>query len=92
MKDLIIDTNGNLIVQNGDFQVDNAEQQTAHTLIEAWTGEFKNAPILGGNIFGYLNGTIPSIWFVEIRNQLKRCLLRVNFVRFVNDEIIVKIN
>ncbi len=79
MKDIILDDNGN-ITQNGVLVIDDARQQTVEHLVEAFTGEYKHAPQLGGNGKGMIAGEVDPFWQGEIKAQLKQCLLDVENV------------
>jgi hypothetical protein len=54
MKDILLDKNGELQVQNSDIVIDEGTQQSVHYVIISQKGEFKAAPSLGFGIDGWL--------------------------------------
>jgi hypothetical protein len=75
MKGILLDNEGNLLVRNGELVIGDSRYQDAAILLGAWTGEFKNDPMLGGNAKDMLNGTVDPFWVGRAKAQLKRCLL-----------------
>ena len=79
MKGILIDNDGDLMIRPkrdakgviisglvvGDCRADIAER-----IIRAWQGEFKEAPLLGGNIEKMQHGIIDPFWRGNIRKQL----------------------
>lgn len=84
MKDIIIDDNGNFTAKEGDFVIERSEGQTSRLLIAAWTGEFKNAPRLGGNALEHLNGIVGPYYMSDITDQLKTALIPVKNVNYLD--------
>ena len=50
MNGILIDDSGNLIVKKGTLEIGDTKVQDAALLMGAFTGEFKHAPMLGGNV------------------------------------------
>ncbi|MDR1544848.1 MAG: hypothetical protein LBS50_10695 [Prevotellaceae bacterium] len=69
----------------GDCDADIAER-----VIKAWAGEFKEKPILGGNIVKYQNGKLSPFWCDDVQRQLKGLGLKAK-ITFENGDIIVEI-
>jgi hypothetical protein len=92
MKDLIIDEYGNMKIKNGDFAIENCEEQICRHLVNAFTGEYKHAPTLGGNAKNLLNGIPSPFWSGDIKKQLKTQFIEVNELYFQGSELIIDIN
>jgi hypothetical protein len=75
MKDILLDNEGNLLVRNGEPVIGDSRYQNAAVLLGAWMGEFKNDPLLGGNVKDMINGITDPFWVGQAKAQLKRCLL-----------------
>lgn len=90
MKDIILDDNGN-ITQNGVLVIGDARQQTVEHLVEAFTGEFKHAPLLGVNAKRNIAGTPDPFWAGEVKSQLRQCMLDVESVKATSDDITIEL-
>ena len=51
-QDILLDSNNDLQLYNGDFVIDNSDQQHVEHIVHAQKGEYKNYPITG---FGVVN-------------------------------------
>ena len=71
MKGILIDDNGDLMIRNGRLVVGDCDNDVAERIIRAWQGEFKEAPLLGGNIDKMLGGKVDPFWRIDILRQLK---------------------
>jgi hypothetical protein len=70
MKGILVDDNGELIVNNGSMTIDDVVFQSSALLIAAFTGEMKHAPLLGGNIRKMIHGSVDPFWVSRMRLQL----------------------
>lgn len=77
MKGILVDDNGNLMVSGGHVTVGDNREQCARHLITAWTGEYKHAPMLGGNIRRMIAGGHDPFWAGRMKEQLKQCHIEV---------------
>jgi hypothetical protein len=77
MKGILLDENGDLMVRDGHLATGEIDAQAAQGIIRAWQGEFKEAPLLGGNIVGMVNGAPSPFWAGNIKSQLKSQLIGV---------------
>ena len=93
MRGILLDDNGDLIVRGGTLLIgDNATQCVQHILI-AFTGEYKHAPLLGGNIKKMINGTPDPFWSANVRRQLKSQRIEVKRITIAdNGNIEIEIN
>lgn len=81
MKGILIDDSGNLIVKKGTLEIGDTKVQDAALLIGAFTGEFKHAPMLGGNVKKIINGKMDPFWISNMKAQLKAIGLQVKDLR-----------
>lgn len=85
MRGIILDDNGNLLVRNNSLAIDDNQAQVAQHLLVAFTGEFKHAPLLGGNAKLMINGKPDPFWISNIKSQLKTALVNVASIT-INDK------
>lgn len=90
MTGILLDENKNLQVRNASLLIGDNTMQSVELLIGAFTGEFKENPILGGNAKKIINGTPDPFWTGNIRKQLRICHINAS-VEFVNNNIEVSI-
>jgi hypothetical protein len=71
MKGILIDDNGDLLIRKRTLVVGDCDMDVSERLIRAWQGEFKEAPLLGGNVDKLQNGTVSPFWRGEMITQLR---------------------
>jgi len=71
MRGILLDENGEIIIENGTMKIGNVDAQVAEHVITAFQGEFKEVPLLGGNMAKMLNGKPDPFWPAEMKRQLK---------------------
>jgi len=54
MNDILLDNNLDLLIVNGDFVVDNADEQIQELLLIANQGSFRESPLTGVALVNYL--------------------------------------
>lgn len=91
MRGILLDDNGNLQVQNGSLKIGDNMAQVAEHVIVAFTGEYKHAPLLGGNAKRMISGTPDPFWAGNMKRQLKQALVDVESLRVVEGVIELKI-
>ncbi len=91
MKGILTDDNGNLMVQNGRLVVGENSEQVAHHLIIAHPGEYKHAPMLGGNIRRMIAGNPDPFWVGKMKSQLRQALVKVSSLKVVDKDIVLEI-
>lgn len=87
MKGILIDKDGELTVRKGALVIGECDMDIAERLIRAWQGEFKEAPLLGGNIDKLRNGIVAPFWRGEMLAQLKSQHIAVKRFNINNEEI-----
>ena len=91
MKGILVDDNGDLIVSAGTLVIGDNRAQVAQHLIGAFAGEYKHAPMLGGNARNMIAGQPDPFWVGSVKSQLKQCLVQAESVRVVEGEIEVEL-
>ena len=71
MKDIKLENDLDLLVENGDFVIGTSDEQELSALLLSSPGIFKNAPLMGVDVQKYLlSGDITSLE-TRINQQLK---------------------
>ena len=87
MKGILVNDNGDLMVSGGHVTVGDNREQCARHLITAWTGEYKHAPMLGGNVRRMIAGGHDPFWAGRMKEQLKQCHVEVEHLRVTEGEV-----
>ena len=87
MKGMLVNYNGDLMVSGGHVTVGDNREQCARHLITAWTGEYKHAPMLGGNVRRMIAGGHDPFWAGRMKEQLKQCHVAVERLRVKDGDI-----
>ena len=91
MRGLLIDSGtGDLLVENGGLVIGDTEAQTVEAVLVANRGEFKESPLIGGEVMKQLSGGVDVMWPGEVRKMLRTCGVDCDEVRIDNNEIIIK--
>ena len=91
MKGILIDRGtGDLLVENGQLVIDDTEAQTVETVLVANRGEFKESPLIGGELTKQLSGGIDVMWPGEVKKMLKACGVSCERVKVENGEITIE--
>ena len=88
MQDLILDQDGDLKIQNGDFAIGESTIQHQHHIIIANKGEYKEHPEVGVGIGDAILTERPKRILTEIKRNLEYDGMRVKQVRFEDDQSI----
>jgi hypothetical protein len=87
MKGILVDDDGDLMVRDGSLVIGDCAADVAQRIIVAWTGEFKESPLLGGNAKKMIAGTPDPFWEGNVRSQLKKEKVNVSALRASKDGI-----
>ena len=68
---LIASGTGDLLVENSGLVIGNTESQTVETVLRANRGEFKEFPLLGGEVMKQLSGGEDVMWAGEVKKMLR---------------------
>lgn len=91
MKGILIDENGDLMVSGGRLVIGDNRAQVAQHLIGAFAGEYKHAPMLGGNARNMIAGQPDPFWAGSVKSQLKQCLVEADRVAVEDGEVVVEL-
>jgi hypothetical protein len=72
-KDFLMDSDGNFIIENGDFVIGDSELQEVAEIIEANPGEFKEDPIIGAALVRMIRKKYSA---AQIEQEIKKHLAR----------------
>lgn len=61
MKDILIDENFDLVIENGDLATGDSEQQSLQLLLKSNKGDFKYSPQSGFGIDNYIKETTNDL-------------------------------
>lgn len=92
MKDILLDEDNDLVIQNGDFKIGISDEQHKKLLLISDKGTFKQYPDVGVGIFGYLQDESTADLFREIRLQFTSDGMKVNSIRMENGKIVINAN
>ena len=86
VKDIIIDDNNDLLIESGDFFVNDSDQQHVLLILNTYSGNWKQFPLIGVGIKIYLASSGQQ-------NTLKRDMtVQMNSDGYQINEIILKDN
>jgi hypothetical protein len=71
MNDILLDSDGDLQIQNGDFVIGKSDAQNALLILRAEKGTFKQFSLLGVGLVKYLNAPLDSTLRREIQLQME---------------------
>lgn len=71
VKDIILDTDGKLLIKNGDFVINYSDAQHMKALLNDSPGEFKQFPNIGLNLKTYAGGPLQ---ITEVTRDVKMAL------------------
>ena len=91
MKGILIDDDGNLVIKGEHVTIGDNRAQCAQHLIGAFTGEYKHAPMLGGNAKRMIAGTLDPFWVGNMKSQLKAAFIEVERIEVTDDGIVLEI-
>jgi len=66
---ILLDKNGDLLVQNGGLVVGDVTAQNCKMLLQASEGEFKESPTKGVGIYKFIEDNTPQNLYNKITNQ-----------------------
>lgn len=87
VQDILIDEDNDLIVVDGDFKIEDSIEQHQKCILLAAPGDYKQKPIMGVNIFHWLNDERPEDMMREIRLQLSDDGMKVKKISNLNNKI-----
>ncbi|MDD4373490.1 MAG: hypothetical protein PHG67_06205 [Bacteroidales bacterium] len=85
--DILLDENYDLIINDGDFTLDESLNQNVALLLKSQPGDFKHSPFAGVDAEAYLNDSNPNELFKNIRQNLKSDGIRVMKLKVTDDNL-----
>ena len=71
MTDIILDDNMDLLIENGDFVVDDSEEQVQQLILVATQGSFRNSPVTGVGIINYIKSQFTVGQIDKLRQKIR---------------------
>ena len=87
-QDILLDNNNDLQLYNGDFVIDNSDQQHVEHIVHAQKGEYKASPELGVGIEQMLNSEEPMEFLIEAKKNLEYDGQKVDNISFTENKTI----
>lgn len=89
MRGILVDSQtGELIVDNKTLKIGDNRLQVAQHIIIAFQGEYKHAPLLGGNAKKMICGKSNPFWLGFVQSQLQSEGLSVRKIEFEENNTI----
>ena len=90
MQDLLLDTNGDLLIKNGDLVIDDSFYQEVGILLKSAPGEFKSYPLFGVDLAAFVNDETQSITLKsKVKEQLKYDGKTLKTFEIKNEKIVI---
>lgn len=87
MNGILLDENGQPLLSGGRIEIGEANGQTIENIIRANRGEFKEEPLIGGEVVKMRNGLPAAMWCARLKKQIQAVGLRVKNVKMTDNEI-----
>lgn len=86
---MLIDAeSGDLLVEHGSVVIGDTDSQIVEGVLVAMRGEWKESPLIGGEVKKMLGGQVDVMWRGEVKKMLEACGLDVQKVSISEDNII----
>lgn len=89
MKGILTDAeSGDLLVERGGLAIGDTDGQIAGIVLTAMRGEWKEWPLIGGEVRKMLGGTGDVLWAGRVKRMLEACGLEVRRVSLTEDNVV----
>ena len=89
MTGMLIDTEtGDLLIQNGSVVIGDTDGQVTEEVLVAMRGEYKEMPLVGGEVGKMLNGAPDVMWKGQVKKMLEACGVPVSKITVSDDSTI----
>lgn len=89
MNGILIDAeSGDLLIERGSIVIGDTDSQIAEGVLVAMRGEWKEWPLIGGEVKKMLGGKVDVMWRCQVKKMLEACGLDVQKVSITEDNII----
>lgn len=85
MKDFLLDDNGDLLIQNGDFVIGESDNQHQLDILLSEKGEWKEFPEIGVGINEMLSDDDFVEFLIEAKKNLEYDGMSINNIEFTGD-------
>lgn len=86
---MLIDAeSGDLLIEHGSVVIGDTDNQIVEGVLVAMRGEWKESPLIGGEVKKMLGGQVDVMWRGEVKKMLEACGLDVQKVSISEDNII----
>ncbi|MCB9245968.1 MAG: hypothetical protein H6606_06010 [Flavobacteriales bacterium] len=90
MKDILIDDQFELLIEDGDFVVGDSKGQNILLIAHASKGEYKRNPEIGANLSNLIHDESPKKHALELKRQLEYDGAKVSSIRMTEGSIQVE--
>lgn len=91
MKGIQLTARGDFALEGGRIALGEADLQTADAVIRAARGEFKEAPLVGGEVLRMQGGAPDGEWCVRVKKMLRSVGINVQSVSMDASQINVQL-
>ncbi len=89
MNGILIDTeSGDLLIEHGRVVIGDTDSQIAESVLVTLRGEWKEWPLIGGEVEKALGGQVDVMWRGEVKKMLHACGLDVRQIHISEDNTI----
>lgn len=89
MNGILIDAeSGDLLIERGSVVIGDTDSQIAEGVLVTMRGEWKEWPLIGGEVKKMLGGEVDVMWRGQVKKMLEACGLDVHKVSITEDNII----
>ncbi|AMA48982.1 hypothetical protein [Flavobacterium covae] len=88
MRDILLDTNGDLSFKNGDVEIGYSDNQHQEQILLANKGEFREFPELGVGIIQMLDDDDYMSVLIEAKKNLEYDGMKINNIKFEENGIL----
>lgn len=85
MQDIILNSDGDLKIENGDLVIGYSDNQHQQHIIMASKGEFREFPELGADVQGHLSDDLFMEFLIEAKKNLEYDGMKINNIKFEQD-------
>jgi len=83
MNDVLLDNDLDLAIINGDFVVDDAEEQHQQLILIASPGSFRESPLTGVNIVSYIKTGFTMAQIDGLKQKIRLQLAYDGYIRSI---------
>ena len=89
MNGILIDAeSGDLLIERGSVVIGDTDSQIAEGVLVAMRGEWKEWPLIGGEVKKMLGGKVDVMWRGQVKKMLEACGLDGPKASITEDNII----